>query len=159
MKAQAKQKQQADKTRGTTEFAEGDMVYLATTNLDLAGVKSKKFKPRWIGPYQIVEKRSPVVYRLRLPETLGVHPVFHVSLLKAAPAPSHLSPPTSTNPPPVLVDGEPEYEVEAILGDRRRRGQPEYLLRWKGYGPEHDSWEPAAHLANAPEALDKYLNT
>ena len=56
--------------------------------------------------------------------------------------------------------GEAEYKVEAILAHRRagRRagGAMEYLIRWKGYDPSKDSWEPAGGLGNAQEILNDY---
>ena len=56
--------------------------------------------------------------------------------------------------------GDAEYEVEAILAHRRagRRagGAMEYLIRWKGYDPSEDSWEPAGGLGNAKESLKEY---
>ena len=60
-------------------------------------------------------------------------------------------------PPPDLVEGEPEYEVEALLGSRRigRGRKLEYLVRWKGYAPAHDSWEPAANV-HAPELVKAF---
>jgi hypothetical protein len=61
----------------------------------------------------------------------------------------------------VIEDGL-EYEVECILGHAERsRGRVpkrEYLVKWKGYGPEHNSWEPEANLSNCQELLQKYWN-
>ena len=155
-KAQAAQKRQADKTRQHVEFSEGDEVLLSTANISLDGHDSGKLKPRWIGPFQIVEKKSSLVYRLRLPDNMGIHPVFHVSLLKPYKQPSTLQRPAPRHPPPTIRDGEEEYEVERILGDRVRRRRQEYLVRWKGYGPEHDSWEPSDNLGHAQEILTAY---
>ena len=46
----------------------------------------------------------------------------------------------------MIVDGEEEYEVEAILDCRRRRGQLQFLIKWKGYGLEENSWEPERNI-------------
>lgn len=54
-----------------------------------------------------------------------------------------------------------EYEVEAILShrglDKTTRYPKEYLIKWKGYAPKHNSWEPRDHLGAANEVLQKYL--
>ncbi|CAI7916917.1 unnamed protein product, partial [Closterium sp. NIES-53] len=56
-------------------------------------------------------------------------------------------------PPPVLIQDEPEYEVERVLTHRHRGGKTlEFLLRWKGYDPAVDSW-----VGNARRALKDYL--
>ena len=125
VKAQVAQRKYANKSRASVEFNEGDLVLLSTANINLKGHSTAKLKPRWLGPFRVVEKLSTVVYRLQLPETMQIHPVFHVSLLK-----KYLSPDTDVpeRPAPTIVDGEAEYEVDRILGDRRRRGRNEYLV-------------------------------
>ena len=56
----------------------------------------------------------------------------------------------------LLVEGEEEYKVESILDSKRTGDQWEYLVKWKGYGPEEDSWEPKENLDHAKELLKKY---
>jgi len=48
-----------------------------------------------------------------------------------------------------------EYEVEAIIGERRLCQKKQYKIRWLGYGPEHDSWEPAENV-KAQELIEIY---
>ncbi|XP_072013389.1 uncharacterized protein [Amphiura filiformis] len=48
------------------------------------------------------------------------------------------------------------FEVEKILGDRTRKGQTEYKIRWKKFGPKGDSWEPEEHLLDCTDALKEY---
>ena len=67
-----------------------------------------------MGPFTIVKIISPVAFRLDLPPWWQMHPTFHASNLKAYigyPEFKHEVDP----PPPELVDGNLEYEVEAIL--------------------------------------------
>jgi hypothetical protein len=57
------------------------------------------------------------------------------------------------------LGGALEYEVETILKYRttgRKRPKTSYLIQWKGYGPEHNSWEPEANVANARKKLAEY---
>ncbi|GJZ53451.1 putative reverse transcriptase domain-containing protein [Tanacetum coccineum] len=83
--ARDRQKSYADKRRKPLEFSVGDYVLLKVS--PWKGVvrfgKKGKLAPRFVGPFEIVEKVGLVAYRLRLPEELnGVHDTFHVSNLK-----------------------------------------------------------------------------
>nr|GEW02588.1 hypothetical protein [Tanacetum cinerariifolium] len=83
--ARDRQKSYADKRRTLLEFSVGDYVLLKVSpwkGMVLFGKKGK-LTPRFVRPFEIVEKVSPVAYRLDLPEELnGVHDTFHVSNLK-----------------------------------------------------------------------------
>uniref|UniRef100_A0A803SL45 Gypsy retrotransposon integrase-like protein 1 n=2 Tax=Anolis carolinensis TaxID=28377 RepID=A0A803SL45_ANOCA len=80
LEAKATQKTQADRHRQAgEELEEGDLVWLSSKHIKQAG---GKFAPRYLGPFPIVKKISSVAFRLRLPSSLKVHPVFHRSLLK-----------------------------------------------------------------------------
>ncbi|GJW73996.1 putative reverse transcriptase domain-containing protein [Tanacetum coccineum] len=83
--ARDRQKSYVDKWRKPLEFSVGDYVLLKVS--PWKGVihfgKKRKLAPRFVGPFEIVEKVGPVAYRLDLPEELnGVHDTFHVSNLK-----------------------------------------------------------------------------
>ncbi|PRP84164.1 retrotransposable element protein, partial [Planoprotostelium fungivorum] len=53
----------------------------------------------------------------------------------------------------VIIDGEQEYEVETILDVRKRYGKTQYLVSWKGYGPEENLWLPEDNLSNSPDLV------
>ncbi|GJQ89946.1 putative reverse transcriptase domain-containing protein [Tanacetum coccineum] len=83
--ARDRQKSYADNRRKPLEFSVGDKVLLKVS--PRKGVvrfgKRSKLSPRYVGPFEIVERVGPVAYRLRLPQELvGVHDTFHVSNLK-----------------------------------------------------------------------------
>ena len=105
----------------------------------------RKLKPRWLGPFTVLERVSPVNYRLLLPPELGtMHNVFHATVLK--PWKDDGRQPVA-RPGPVLVDGEQEYLVEAILAHRLIDAkQPSkgcwYLVKWAGYPISDATWEP-----------------
>jgi hypothetical protein len=54
-------------------------------------------------------------------------------------------------PPTTLVDGEEEYEVEAILDSRMCYNRLEYLLKFKGYDESHNQWEVHTHVHAKPK--------
>jgi Chromo (CHRromatin Organisation MOdifier) domain len=87
-----------------------------------------------------------------------LHPVFPV--VKLMPAPVDPIPGRRSDPPPdpVLVDGEEHYEVEAILDSHIFRQRLQYLIQWKGYSYEHNSWENATDV-HSPLLVDKFYAT
>ncbi|GJY89703.1 putative reverse transcriptase domain-containing protein [Tanacetum coccineum] len=83
--ARDRQKNYADKRRKPLEFSVGDYVLLKVSpwKCVIRFGKKGKLAPRFVGPFEIIEKVGPVAYRLDLPEELnGVHDTFHVSNLK-----------------------------------------------------------------------------
>ena len=56
----------------------------------------------------------------------------------------------------MIVQDEEEYEVVAILDSARVRGKLHYLVRWKGYSPAEDTWQPADELEHAQEEVKAF---
>jgi chromobox protein 1 len=62
-------------------------------------------------------------------------------------------------PLPAEMEGALEYEVESILKHRfwgTRNSKAYYKVSWKGYGIEHNAWEPESNVVNAPELVADY---
>lgn len=129
----------------------GDKVFIFTDNLNTTR-PSRKLKQKKIGPYEVVGVPTKNAVTLKLPKSLQIHPTISTHRTEKANQPTIPGQQVSP-PPPVRVRGEEEFEVETILDSRLRRGCLEYLVRWKGYTPEHDSWEPERNLENAPEQI------
>jgi hypothetical protein len=108
-----------------------------------------------MGPYKIIKVISPVSYMLALPKTMKIHPVIHISQLRKY---EHGSPfsPKYEQPAPEMVDGHEEYEVEKIIDKRIHYRRAEYLVKWKGYGEEDNSWLPHWKLENSSELLKNF---
>ena len=63
-------------------------------------------------------------------------------------------------PPPILVEGKDELEIDRILDHRDKRLQKgytrEFLVKCTGYGPEHNTWEPENNMQHCKETVTKY---
>src|SRR6202167_1221843 len=125
-------------------YCVGDRVWLEAKNLSTTH-PSAKLAPRRYGPFLVTATISKTSFRLKLPSQWKIHNVFHASLLTPYRETKEHGP-NFPEPSPELIDGEPECEVEQILGARHRRNQHQSLIRWKGFSEAHDSWEPAAHI-------------
>ena len=78
-------------------------------------------------------------------------------MVKLSLAPVDPIPGCQTSPPPLpeIVDGEEEWVVEEILDSRMVNRNLHYLVKWEGFGVEHNSWEPWDNV-HAPEVADFY---
>jgi hypothetical protein len=91
----------------------------------------------------------------------AVHPIFHVSMLEPT-TPNSIPNRNQPPPPPVEIDGEPEYEISEILDSKidkhHRPCNVLYLVRWAGYEgtDEETSWILASELGNAPELTSDF---
>ena len=159
-----RQRTVADRRRQDQEYAVGDRVLLSTAHIAVPPNLTRKLAKLNDGPFTIEARFGENAYRLRLPESVKLHPVFNVSQLRPYNDPAGSFPGRSVDPsPPVVVDGEEEYEVEAILlhrdvAGRDDRPRREYLVKWLGYSELDNTWEPEDHLNNAQEAVDRYLH-
>ena len=138
------------RTKGPA-LREGGMVYLVRKNIKTKR-PSNKLDHTKLGPFRITKKISKVNYQLSLPENIRIHNVFHISLLKPAPAEAPEPGPVEISPD----DQEPIYKVDHILKHRNIKGETRYLVHWKGYQHEEDTWEPEEGLTTAPLALGNY---
>jgi hypothetical protein len=110
--------------------------------------------------FTVIKVISSHAYKLDTPE--GTRSVFHTMYLRPAscdPFPSQAV--DDTQPPPILVDDEPEWEVQEILQERLKRGRgrggptrKEYLVKWTGYAIP--TWTDASNMEETA-ALDAYI--
>jgi hypothetical protein len=138
-------KRQADKNRTEREFAVDELVYLKLQSYiqsSVARCANHKLAFKFFGPFKIIGKVGAVAYKLLLPPSSAIHPVFHVSQLKkAVPVDQQVtaSIPDLTNDKPILV---------AILQKRLCATSPEceVLTQWSGWPPSLATWENIADL-------------
>jgi hypothetical protein len=160
--AQAKQKRLADRHRRLLQLRAGDRVLLATEGLQLRS-GMHKLTGRYIGPFRVLGSVNDNAVTLDLPPLLGaLHSTFNISRLKPHRDDHALfpgRPQQSQQLPAVQTDtnGVASYEVECVLAQRGGSARRELLVRWKGYGSEHDEWQLRSVLKRtAPTAVAEY---
>jgi transposase InsO family protein len=154
--AQQKQEQYANQRRGPAErFLLGDKVWLEWRNFSTNRPKKKLDWRR--GKYTVSRVVDTHTVELKgLPS--NVHPRFHVDLLRRArtdPLPGQVT--HDAQPPPILVEGEQEYEVEEIRSAKTQRigrgARRMVLVKWRGYADP--TWHPLRDFEDT-EALDRF---
>lgn len=156
--AQASQEEQANRKRTPAPaYRPGDEVFLSTKNMT-TDRPTKKFDNKYAGPYEIERPIGTHAYRLRIPYEMGkTHPTFHTNLLRPAPAttlPGQYNPPE--RPVTLDADGEKLWAIEAIIDSRRTKKNFEYLIHWRGYSAEDQSWESLRNVVNAYTATRNF---
>ena len=98
------------------EFRVGDKVFVKS---DLHTTRpSKKLSEKFLGPFTIIAQAGTHSLTLHLPESMrSIHLVFHVSMIEPAILKPFLGQ-NSVPDPPVIIDGEPEYEISSILDSK-----------------------------------------
>jgi hypothetical protein len=139
-------------------YQEQDRVWLEATNLKTTH-PTAKLAPKQYGPFTITKRVSDVVFQLELPHQWKIHNVFHASLLTPY-VETELHGRNFPEPSPEIIENDPEFEVEQIVGLRRvgKKKSLQYKIRWKGYSLAHDSWEPVAQV-HAPELIKRFRKT
>jgi len=151
LKAQTRMKNYYDQGRKDKQFQEGDMVYVKLRprrqkSVTLAA--KMKLGYRYYGPYKILKKIGSVAYKLDLPADTRVHPVFHVSQLKAKVG--HLTNvvhdlPELNEDTTLLV--QPLRVLDYRVIKKNRKQIPEALVQWENMAPEEATWESTEYLA------------
>lgn len=141
-KAQNRMKQQANAHRTERSFAVGSWVYLKLqpyVQTTLRSLGYSKLSPKFYGPYLVLEKIGNVSYRLDLPITAQIHPVFHVSLLKQSAGPPMGQPTVITT----LPHGQktPFRVLDSRVVRRRNKAVGQVLTQWYNEPLEGATWE------------------
>ena len=106
---------------------------------------------------------SYIIYILELPHILKVHPVFHVSKLKAYNDgrfhfPFRHEHIRNRQKPAFYQDGEPHYIAEAIVKHRRRGNTVEFLVKWQGFELHENEWGRAENLRHL-DVFQEYIRS
>jgi len=155
-KAQEDMKRYYDRRRTPAPvFNPDDKVFLDASDIRTTR-PSQKLSHRRLGPFVVERRIGPMAYCLKLPYRMKqLHPVFNVVKLTPAPDDPITGRKTEDHPLPIVIDGEAEWEVEEILDSCWHQRRFQYLIKWKGYGREHNSWESASEVF-APELTAEF---
>ena len=157
VKAQEEIKRQADRNRKEAkEYRVGNKVLISTKDFSMELMKraTKKLMEKFIGPYVVKKIVSENAVELELPVLLRIYPVVNVR--RIVKYQEQVEGQKKTPPPSIEVDGEKEYEVEEILDRQERRSKTRYLVKWKGYTVEENTWEGLENLKNAMEKIEEF---
>ena len=153
-----------DKTKRVVDEAlkPGAKVWLRFEGFELDGLKLKgtkeKLRPRFVGPFLVVEQISPVSFRIKLPQSKidsGLHDVFHVrNLLVDKPNAKSILPPEKFE----STLNEQEYEMHSVITHDKHGKQNRFLIRWKNWPEALATWiSEAVFRADAPDMLAEYM--
>jgi transposase InsO family protein len=148
-KAQQRMVNSANAHRREVDFTVGDRVWLTTKHLSTQR-PSKKLDYPTAGPFKILEQVGHS-YRLELPESMKIHPIFSPDKLRKAaedPLPGQVEEP----PPPVNITGDLEYEVDEILTVKKRHGKLFYRVNWLNFDEDLEFY-PASDLKYSPHKI------
>lgn len=143
LRAQHRMKQNADLHRTERSFEIGDYVYVKLQPYRQQSTvmrSNNKLAPKFYGPYKILDRCGAVAYKLELPPTSLIHPVFHVSQLKVLVGHVH----TTHHLPTVISDvlqKQPEKILERKMVKRQGRAATKVLVKWMNLGEEEATWE------------------
>jgi len=156
-KAQEDMRRYADRKRSDIdEYKVKDLVMLSTKDLkyQMVGRRTEKLMERFMGPYKIKEIVSSNAVKLELPSIVKIHLVVNVSRIQRYIG--QVEGQKKEQPAPVIIKGKEEWEIEQILNKRKVREKNKYLVRWKGFTVESDTWEGRENLENAKEAIKEF---
>jgi len=118
-------------------------ITVGTEVMFLDKTRHSKLLPRWKGPYRVVRQDRNGAYTLQDPTTsallLRKCPRHHLKLLADSSAPD-------------------TFEVERVLQHRFVEGELQYLIKWKYYAEEDNTWEPVSNLSGCQSLIDSYHN-
>jgi len=144
------------KRREKEEYRVGDLVLLSMKDLkwQMKGRRLEKLTEHFVGPYKVKGIVLSNTIEVELPKSIKIHPVVNISRVQLYKP--QVEGQKKILPKLVIIEGEEEFEVEKILNKRTIRGKKKFLVRWKGYIVEEDTWESRENLKNAKKLVEEF---
>ena len=141
-KVQEEMKKYIDRKRGEAdEYKVGDLVILSTKDLkyQMVSRRTERLMERFVGPYKIKKIVSLNTVELELPAIIKTHSVVNVSRIQQYVG--QVEGQKKEQSTPVVNEREEKWKVKKILNKQQIREKDKYLVQWKGFIAESDTWE------------------
>jgi hypothetical protein len=156
--ARVKQTKDANKRRRPCPLQKGDLVYISTKNISFPKGLARKFLPKFIGPYLVLEDFRNNSFRIDLPDRMkqrGIHDVFHSSYLRIhVPNDDRLFPGRLDNQVAEFEDQEREWAVEKITSHKGNRSDAVFEVKWKAGDTTWLPYDRVDHLSALQDYFD-----
>jgi len=120
----------------------------------MKGKRLKKLTKYFVGPYKVKGIVLNNTIKLELPSSIKIYSVVNVSQVHLYKL--QIEGQKKTLPKPVITEGEEEFKVEKILNKRVVREKKKFLVQWKGYMVEENTWKRRENLENAKELVEEF---
>ena len=142
LRSKQRMKKQADMKRSERQFQVGDMVFLKLqpyVQSSIAARSCNKLAFKFFGPFRVLARVGSVAYKLQLPESSSVHPIFHVSQLKMVVGAGHSASPSL--PDDNIQWSIPERVLQRRLLQKGLRSVSQVLVKWSLVPEALSTWE------------------
>jgi len=131
-------------------------VLLSTKDLkwQIKGRRSEKLMEHFVGPYKVKGIVSSNAIELELPKSIKIHLVVNASRVRLYKP--QIEGQKRMPPKLVIIKEEKEFKVEKILNQRMVREKKKFLVRWKSYTAEEDTWENKENLENVKKLVKEF---
>ncbi|GJX99564.1 ty3-gypsy retrotransposon protein [Tanacetum coccineum] len=143
-RSQDRMRNQANKHRTDRQFEVDDWVYLKLQphkQVSIRQGQQHKLSPKYYGPFKVAERIGEVAYRLELPSSSQIHPVFHISQLKKCHGKDHSMGVLPQLREDGLLENKPMAILERRLGKVNNKPVMFVLIQWTNKSVEEATWE------------------